>query len=57
LDILICGSIIGTLGILRIAKKEGKIEKIKPIADLLIEKGYRISEKIYKEFLNEENEE
>lgn len=47
---------IGTLGILRIAKKEGKIEKIKPIVDVLIEKGYRISEKIYEDFLNKENE-
>jgi predicted nucleic acid-binding protein len=47
---------IGTLGLLRIAKKEGRIEKVKPFIDVLVEKGYRISNKIYEEVLKKESE-
>ncbi|TYQ17001.1 UNVERIFIED_CONTAM: putative nucleic acid-binding protein [Acetivibrio alkalicellulosi] len=47
---------IGTLGILRIAKQEEKIDKIKPFIDVLLEKGYRISQKLYEDILKKENE-
>ncbi|MDQ2086447.1 DUF3368 domain-containing protein [Herbivorax sp. ANBcel31] len=47
---------IGTLGILRIAKQEEKIDKINPFIDVLLEKGYRISQKLYEDILKKENE-
>jgi len=47
---------IGALGILRIAKRKGKIEKIKPLIDILLKKGYRISKLICDDILKKEKE-
>lgn len=47
---------IGIIGILRLAKNQGTIEAVKIHIDSLIESGYRISEKIYREILTKENE-
>ena len=47
---------IGILGILRIAKSQGKIEEIKPYLDMLISNEYRISKSLYEQVLTLENE-
>ncbi|MDQ2088077.1 DUF3368 domain-containing protein [Herbivorax sp. ANBcel31] len=47
---------IGTLGVLKITKYEKKVDKIKPYIDVLLEKGYRISQKLYEDILKKENE-
>ena len=47
---------IGTLGVLRIAKRKGKIRKIKPLIDILLKNGYRISKTIYNDVLQKEDE-
>ena len=47
---------IGTIGILRIAKRKGKITQIKPLIDLLMSKGFRISKNIYNQVLKLEKE-
>ncbi|GEN35955.1 DUF3368 domain-containing protein [Aneurinibacillus danicus] len=49
-------TIIGSIGILRIAKREGKIEYVKPYMDFLIAEGYRISQPIYHMVLEAEKE-
>lgn len=38
---------IGILGILKLAKLEGKIYKLKPFLDMLIERKFRISDSLY----------
>lgn len=49
--------IIGLLGILIIAKKQGYIEAIKPLLDELIKKvGFRVSEALYYRVLMEAEE-
>lgn len=49
--------VIGLLGILLIAKQEGKIEKIKPVIDDLKSKTtFRISDKLVTEVLKRANE-
>lgn len=47
---------IGTLGILRLAKSQGKIDKIKPYLDNLIFNDYRIGKSLYERVLKLENE-
>lgn len=47
---------IGTIGILRLAKKQGLIKEIKSYSDELRRKGFRISDKIYFEILKREKE-
>lgn len=47
---------IGTLGILRLAKSQGKVDKIKPYMDILIASGYRIGKPLYEQVLKLENE-
>lgn len=47
---------IGTVGILRLAKKQGIIEIIKSYLDELRRKSFRISDKIYYEILKKEKE-
>lgn len=46
----------GTLGVISKAKKNGIIEKVKPIINNLKTQGFRISEKVEKELLNQNNE-
>ncbi len=48
--------IIGTLGILLIAKKRKVLTKIKPILDDLITNGTRISNSLYQEILHQAEE-
>jgi predicted nucleic acid-binding protein len=47
---------IGILGILKLAKLEGKIDKLKPCLDMLIERKFRISESLYVKLLMEVGE-
>lgn len=47
---------IGTIGILRLAKKQGILESIKSYLDVLRRKEFRVSDKIYDEILTKENE-
>lgn len=42
---------IGTLGILQRAKEVGKVKKLKPLLDCLVESGFRLSKKLYSELL------
>lgn len=44
-------NVIGTIGILIKAKKQGLIVKIEPLLDELIQNGFWISEKLKKEIL------
>lgn len=47
---------IGTVGILILAKKKGKIDKVKPHLDKLIANGIFLSVKLYNQVLAEVNE-
>lgn len=47
---------IGTLGILRLAKAQKKIEMVKPDIDFLIDRNYRIGKSLYEQVLKLENE-
>lgn len=47
---------IGTIGILRLAKSQGKIDKIKPYLDIIIAHDYRIGKALYEKTLKQENE-
>ncbi|WP_164667788.1 DUF3368 domain-containing protein [Virgibacillus doumboii] len=47
---------IGTLGILRLAKSQKKIDRVKPYLDFLIANDYRIGKPLYKQILMQENE-
>ncbi|MBO0589494.1 DUF3368 domain-containing protein [Sporosarcina sp. E16_8] len=42
---------IGTIGILILAKKLNKIEKVKPFLDTLLSNGFHISKKLYQQAL------
>ena len=48
--------VMGTLGVLALAKYRGLIQEVKPIIDELIKRGFWISRKILKEFLRELDE-
>jgi len=45
--------VMGTPGVLALAKYRGLIQKVKPIIDELIESGFWISSRVLKEFLRE----
>jgi len=45
--------VMGTLGVLALAKYRGLIQEVKPIIDELVETGFWISRRILKEFLKE----
>lgn len=47
---------IGTIGILLLAKKKGKIEKVKPLLDQLIANGIFLSKSLYEQVLIEAGE-
>lgn len=47
---------IGTIGILRLAKHQGKVDKIKPFLDTLIGRQFRIGKALYEQILKLENE-
>lgn len=47
---------IGTVGILLLAKKKGKIEKVKPLLDQLITNGIYLSKSLYNQVLIEAEE-
>lgn len=47
---------IGTLGILLLAKKQNKIDKVKPYLDSLLEHDFYISKKLYQQVLTSANE-
>ncbi len=49
--------IMGTLGVIALAKYNGLILEVKPIVDELVEKGFWISKRILEEFLRELGEE
>ncbi|MBM4761454.1 DUF3368 domain-containing protein [Bacillus sp. B15-48] len=42
---------IGTIGVLILAKKKGKIEEVKPYLDALISHGFHISKNLYQQAL------
>ncbi|MFC0297592.1 MULTISPECIES: DUF3368 domain-containing protein [Geobacillus] len=42
---------IGTIGILILGKKNGKITEVKPLLDTLLENGFYLSERLYREAL------
>jgi len=48
--------VMGTLGVIALAKHRGLIPKAKPIIDKLIESGFWISRRVLEEFLKELNE-
>jgi predicted nucleic acid-binding protein len=50
-------TLIGTIGILSLAKRENKIQLIKPDLDILIANNYRISKKLYELVLKQVGEE
>ncbi|MFD1413239.1 DUF3368 domain-containing protein [Oceanobacillus jeddahense] len=47
---------LGTLGLLRLAKSQGKIDKVKPYIDTLVKNGFRIGKQLYEQVLKQENE-
>ena len=47
---------IGSLGILRLAKSQGKIDEIKSYLDTLIANGYRIGKPLYEQVLKLEDQ-
>ena len=47
---------IGILGILSLAKRKGLLKSVKEDVDLLRSKGYRISDKLYMQFLKQNQE-
>lgn len=47
---------IGTLGILRLAKAQKKVERVKPYIDFLMANDYRIGKTLYEQILKSENE-
>ena len=49
-------NIIGTVGILLLAKKKGYYKEIKPIIDKLLEKGFRLSKDVVEYVLKEADE-
>ncbi len=48
--------LMGTLGVIALAKYRGLIPKAKPIINQLIESGFWISRRVLEEFLKELNE-
>ncbi len=48
--------VMGTLGVIALAKYKGLISKAKPIIDKLVESGFWISRKLLEEFLRELSE-
>lgn len=48
--------LIGTLGILVMAKREGLIPAIRPDVDALVNSGFFVSADLYRDLLREENE-
>ena len=46
---------IGLVGVIRLAKDVGLIERVKPCLDTLVANEYRLSLKIYNEVLKQEN--
>ena len=48
--------VMGTLGVLALAKYRGLIQEVKPIIDELVGSGFWISSRILKEFLRESGE-
>lgn len=54
---IVAGSrVIGTVGILILAKKVGKLDNLKDILDQLIKNRFRLSEEVYQRALKEEKE-
>lgn len=49
-------TVTGTLGVLIRSKKEGYIEKVKPVLDSLIADGFFISEEIFEYVITEAGE-
>ena len=49
-------NVIGTLGVLLIAKKRGFIQALKPLLDLLIDNGRYIGHSLYNEVLQKADE-
>ena len=47
---------IGILGILKLAKLEAKIDKLKPYLDMLIQRKFRISDSLYSNLIMEAGE-
>lgn len=47
---------IGTVGVLLLAKKKGKIEKVRPLLDQLLANGIFLSKSLYKQVLIEAEE-
>ncbi|MFS0646066.1 DUF3368 domain-containing protein [Siminovitchia sp. 179-K 8D1 HS] len=47
---------IGTIGILLLAKKEGKVKQVKPLLDKLISEGVFLSKNLYYQALEEADE-
>ncbi len=45
--------VMGTLGVIALAKYRGLVTKVKPVIDELVEKGFWISKKILEKFLRE----
>ncbi|UPT59608.1 DUF3368 domain-containing protein [Geobacillus thermoleovorans] len=42
---------IGTIGVLILGKKNRKIAEVKPLLDTLLENGFYLSERLYREAL------
>ena len=49
-------NVIGLLGVLRLGKHLGKIDKCKPILEDLLANGFRVNHRLYRSFLIEINE-
>jgi len=49
-------NVIGTAGVLLVAKKRGVVDEVKPLLTLLVEKGFRISDDVIRVILTAADE-
>ena len=46
-------SVLGVLGVLKLAKRSGVVKKVKPLIEKMISKGYYISRELVEKFLED----
>ena len=49
-------SVLGVLGVLKLAKRSGVVKKVKPLIEKMISKGYYISRELVEKFLEDLDE-
>ncbi|AIY90151.1 hypothetical protein GACE_1107 [Geoglobus acetivorans] len=48
--------VVGTVGLILLAKKKGYYTKIKPVVEKLVKKGFRLSDELVEQILKEAGE-